>query len=50
LVSRDAVLGRDIGTDHLQRIELAGYLEQRALIFLHGVQFADIALNDPNAR
>src|SRR3954453_21022855 len=33
LVARDAVLRRHVGTDHLQSIELAGYLKQCARVF-----------------
>lgn len=49
LVARDAILGRHAGADHLQRIELAGNLEQRTCILGHLVHLAHVAGNDPHA-
>src|SRR5215211_3109837 len=49
-IAADAILWRDVGSDHLQHVELRGDLEQRAAVLGRAVQGTDITLNDQQPR
>ena len=42
-VTGDAALGADVGTDHLEQVELRSHLDQRAALFGRQVELANIA-------
>ena len=49
-IARHTVLGRDLGADHLEQVELRRDLEQRALVGRVGVHRADVAGDLRNAQ